>query len=328
MDSTLDHKTPPSGGSHPRPIRHPYQTIRWAFHCLLFVLIIVSSSGCLVRSRERIRSYKPASGWKETTLTQLLESLRLEESAIKALNATVDVEPSVSSAQKGEIVHYRDVRSFLLIRKPGWLRMIGLYPVVRNTAFDLTSDGEKFELYVPSKDRLVVGSAVSTKKSSSALENLRPHHILDALLWRSPDPAKEKAALEVVDEPTQSHYVVNILASNGNGELELARKLWYERAGLTMDRLQIYEPGGVLATDAKYSNYGDFDGISYPQNIVIDRPQDQYGLALRVTRLVFNEELGDEKFKMERPESATVVNLDDPAGGASQASGASQESPN
>ena len=53
--------------------------------------------------------------------------------------------------------------------------------------------------------------------------------------------------------------------------------------------------------------------LSYPQNIVIDRPQDQYGLALTVTRLVFNEELGEEKFKMERPEGATVMNLDAPA---------------
>ena len=218
-----------------------------------------------------------------------------------------------SSDLKGEVVHYRDVRSFLLIRRPGWLRMIGLYPVVRNTAFDLTSDGDKFELYVPSKDKLVIGSAVSTKHSTSTLENLRPHHILDALLWRSPDPTREKAALEVIDEPTMSHYVVNILASDGDGQLVLARKIWFERAGLTVDRLQVYESGGVLATDARYSNYGEFAGISYPQNIVIDRPQDQYGLALTVTRLVFNEELGEEKFKMERPEGATVMNLDAPA---------------
>jgi hypothetical protein len=283
--------------------------------------MVLSSSACLVRSREQFKTFRPDSGWKDATLDQLLTNLRNQEAAIKTLNATVDVEPSVSSAQKGEVVHYRDVRSFLLIRKPAWLRMIGLYPVVRNTAFDLTSNGDKFELYVPSKDRLVIGSAVSTKRSSSALENLRPHHILEALLWHGPDPSKEKAALEVVDEPTASHFVVHILAVNGNGQLELARKLWFERAGLTIDRLQSFDSGGVLATDAKYSNYGNFEGISYPQNIVIDRPQDQYGLALRVTRLVFNEELGDEKFKMEPPENATVVNLDDSAAGANNTQG-------
>ena len=283
----------------------------------MLLLATLVSSGCLVRSRERIQTSRPAAGWREATLAELLTGLRAQETAIRTLNATVDVEPSVSSAQQGEVVHYRDVRSFLLIRKPGWLRMIGLYPVVRSTAFDLTSDGEKFELYVPSKDRLVLGSSVSSKRSSSTLENLRPYHILDALLWRSPDPSKERAVLEVVDEPTQSHYVVHIIttngATNGNGQLELARKFWYERAGLTLARLQIFDSGGVLATDARYSSYGEFGGISYPQNIVIDRPQDQYGLALRVTRLVFNEELGDEKFKMERPANATVMNLDAPA---------------
>jgi outer membrane lipoprotein-sorting protein len=307
MSATYDQSTPANGGSGLRLSgRSPI-----LFFTLLFTVLI--SSGCLVRSRERIKTYKPPAGWKETTLAALLDSLRAQEAAIKTLNATVDVEPSVTSAAKGEVVHYRDVRSFLLIRRPGWLRMIGLYPVVRNTAFDLTSDGDKFQLYVPSKDKLVIGSAVSTKHSTSALENLRPHHILEALLWRSPDPAREKAALEVIDEPTMSHYVVNILATNGDGQLELSRKIWFERAGLTVDRLQVYETGGLLATDARYSNYGEFAGISYPQNIVIDRPQDQYGLALTVTRLVFNEELGEEKFKMERPEGATVMNLDAPA---------------
>ena len=271
MSATYDQSTPANGGSGLRLSgRRPI-----LFFTLLFTVLI--SSGCLVRSRERIKTYKPPAGWKETTLAALLDSLRAQEAAIKTLNATVDVEPSVTSAAKGEVVHYRDVRSFLLIRRPGWLRMIGLYPVVRNTAFDLTSDGDKFQLYVPSKDKLVIGSAVSTKHSTSALENLRPHHILEALLWRSPDPAREKAALEVIDEPTMSHYVVNILATNGDGQLELSRKIWFERAGLTVDRLQVYETGGLLATDARYSNYGEFAGISYPQNIVIDRPQDQYG---------------------------------------------------
>jgi len=326
MRPAFDYIPPPSGDQMVRPARMPRAIRRNLRHralaSVILALIAISSSGCLVRSRERIRTFKPQGGWKEATLDSLLTNLRSEEAVIKTLNATVDVEPSVSSAQKNEVVHYRDVRSFLLIRKPGWLRMIGLYPVVRNTAFDLTSNGEKFELYVPSKDRLVIGSAVSTKKSASTLENLRPHHILEALLWHGPDPAKEKAALEVVDKPTQSHYVVHILATNANGQLELARKLWYERAGLTLDRLQTFDPGGILATDARYSNYGDFEGISYPQNITIDRPQDQYGLALRVTRLVFNEELGDEKFKMEPPENATVVNLDDASNNGGQGSSA------
>jgi outer membrane lipoprotein-sorting protein len=316
MNASHEQKTPPGG--EPGLRHHCRATgfspiVRAATSTALLLVLAISTSGCLVRSRERIKTFRPPSGWKEATLPELLENLRKEEESIKTLNATVDVEPSISSAQKGEVVHYRDVRSFLMIRKPGLLRMIGQYPVVRNTAFDLASDGNKFELYVPSKDRLVIGSAVSKKHSATALENLRPHHILDALLWRSPDPINEKAALEVIDEPTQSHYVVNILATNGNGELVLKRKLWYERARLTLDRLQIYDPGGILATDATYSNYGEFNGIRYPQNIIIDRPQDQYGLALTITRLVFNEDLGDEKFKMEMPAGATIVNLEDSA---------------
>lgn len=277
---------------------------------VLLFLMVLSCSGCLVRSRERIAPAGQNAAFRQATLEELLAQLRQHEEAIQTLNATVDIEPSVRSAQRGEVVHYRDVRSFLLIRKPGWLRMIGLYPVVRNTAFDLASNGESFELYVPSRNRLVVGSNHTSKRSASALENLRPQHILDAVLWKSPEAGKEQAAVEVVNEADQSYYVIHVLATAENGTLTLARRLWFERLGLTLERLQIFDAGGVLATDARYSNYGEFSGVRYPQRIEIDRPQDAYGLLLVVTRLVFNETLGEEKFQMERPAGAEVVSLD------------------
>lgn len=278
---------------------------------LLWVCGLLSLGGCLVQRRERIPPAPLATGLQKATLDELLEKIRLQQEAIHTLDATVQIEPSVSSASKAEIVHYRDVRAFLLIRKPAFLRMIGQYPVVRNTAFDLASDGEHFGLSIPSKNRFITGNSKGGKRSQSAIENLRPQHILDALLWRAPEPDQELAALEVAAEGRKSYYIVHILRRARESRLWLARKLWFERAGLTLERLQIFDENGELATDARYSRYGEFSGIAYAQQIVIHRPQDEYGLILSVERLEFNQPLGEEKFRLEQPQGAVLIQLEE-----------------
>jgi len=287
---------------------------------ILLALMVLSLAGCLVQRREPLPPAPLASTLQQATLDELLTNIRSLQEAIQILDATVEIAPSVRSAQKAEIVHYRDVRAFLLVRKPAFLRMIGQYPVVRNTAFDLASDGEHFGLYIPSKNRFITGDSRGGRRRESALENLRPQHILDALLWKGPEPDREEAALEVVTEGQKSYYVVHVLRRLEAGHLLLARKLWIERAGLTLERLQIFDERGEVATDARYSDYDEFSEISYPRQIVMDRPKDDYGLVLTISQLRFNQPLGDDKFELERPAGAELINLEAPA--------ASEEGPN
>ena len=267
-------------------------------------------TGCLVQNRAPLPPAPVAPSQQRATLEELLEKVRTQQDAIQTLDAIVQIEPSVTSEQRGEIVTSRDVRAFLLIRKPAHLRMIGQYPVVRNMAFDLVSDGERFGLYIPSKNRYIVGNSEGGKRSKSALENLRPRHILDALLVESPEAGREQAALEVATEGKKSYYIVLILRHGDTEGLLLARRLWFEREHLTLERLQIFDPEGNVETDARYSAYGEFSGISYPQQIVLDRPQDNYGLMLSVTEMKFNQPLQDDKFQMAPPAGAERVDME------------------
>lgn len=283
--------------------------------CMLARVVVIFGitpglTGCLVRTRAPLPPAPLAPSLQSATLEELLEEVEKQQHAIQTLDAIVQIEPSVTSEQKGEIVTYRDVRAFLLIRKPAHLRMIGQYPVVRNMAFDLASDGERFGLYIPSKNRYIVGNSQGGKRSKSALENLRPQHILDALLVEGPEAGREEAALEVATEAQKSYYIVLILRQGDAGRLLLARKLWFEREHLTLARLQILDPEGKVETDARYSSYGEFSGISYPQEIVFERPQDDYGLMLTVTEMKFNQPLQDDKFQMARPAGAELVDME------------------
>jgi outer membrane lipoprotein-sorting protein len=269
------------------------------------------AAGCVVRQRERISRAELAPAWQQATLGELLERVRAHEQAIETFQATVEIEPSVTRVEQAEIVRYRDVRAFILIRRPTWLRMIGLYPVARTTAFDMASDGEQFRLYIPLRNRFIIGNSRKGRLSESALENLRPQHILEALLWEGPHPGQERAALEVSEQGAMSYYVVHVLRDDEQ-KLTLARNLWFERRGLSLERLQIFDEAGEEVTDARYFDYGEFAGVRYPQRITIDRPKDRYGLALTVSKLELNLPLADDKFRLEQPPGTELRNLDEP----------------
>src|SRR6185295_7401484 len=112
--------------------------------------------------------------------------------AIRDFNSTVDMVPALGTAEKSKITEYKDVRAYILFRKPTDIRIIGLYPVVRNKAFDMVSNGIRFRVYIPSKNRFLEGSNTTQQLSENKLENLRPQHFLDALLVRPIDPASEQ----------------------------------------------------------------------------------------------------------------------------------------
>src|SRR5207248_7873505 len=110
--------------------------------------------------------------------------------------ATVDIDTAVGGAKKGKITEYEQIRGYVLARKPALLRMIGLLPIIRETAFDMVSDGREFKLSIPPKNRFVIGrNDVVAPNPQQPLESLRPQVIYDALLLRAIEP-NEIAVLE------------------------------------------------------------------------------------------------------------------------------------
>jgi len=281
---------------------------------LILCILMWGLTGCLVLRRQKIpvAAAPAALAWQTASLQELLGKIKAQQDAIQTADLAATIEPSVSSPAKGEIVTYRDVRAFILMRKPFSLRMIGLYPVVQNKAFDMASDGERFRLYIPAKNRFIIGmSREGGARSKSTLENLRPQHILDALLINGPEPGKEEAALEAFAEAEaeSSYYIVHILRSMPEHGLVLARNIWFERRKLSLVRLQVFDDDGEMVTDVHYSNYAQFSGITYPQEIVVDRPKDLYGLRLSLTKLEFNQPVGNDKFLLEQPPGTELINL-------------------
>src|ERR1700691_2486493 len=162
----------------------------------LTLLAVLPTTGCLFRTRPVEETYSKAP-LKESTQSGLIDSLNQQAEKIQSLQATVDIDTSVGGAKKGHVTDYKEIRGYVLARKPAMLHMIGLLPIVRTTAFDMVSNGQEFKVWIPPKNRFVVGrNEVQTRNADQPMESIRPQEIYDALLIRPIDPANEIAILE------------------------------------------------------------------------------------------------------------------------------------
>jgi hypothetical protein len=291
-------------------------------HIRLFFLLVLAAvtipiSGCLFRTRKLDRQFSNAP-LKSATQAQLIEYINSQATATQSLQATVDIDTSSEDPQNGRVTDYKEIRGYVLARKPAMLRMKGLLPLVRNTAFDMVSDGQDFKLWIPPKNKFVLGkNSDDNYRPDKRLENLRPQHIYDALLLREVG-SDEIAVLEngyeaVLDAKKhrvdQPDYEMAVIRKGSNGWF-LSRKIQFSRSDLLPHRQQIYDQQGNVVTDAHYQNYKEYSGTAFPSTIEIERPREGYDITLSILKLEVNHPLTDDQFALEQPPGAEVVHLD------------------
>ena len=263
----------------------------------------------MVRRETRIQPSQLAPPALEALLADLVAGLNSKSQSIRTLTATVDLEPTAGSIYSGVIKEYHDVRGFILVERPALIRVLGQAPVLRTDIFDMVSNGEEFRLYIPPKDKFIVGKTAFRRPAKNSLENLRPQHILEALLVPQFDASHEKWFLEEAEEGGRRFYVVSVVESVESEELRLKRKAWFDRANLELARMQFYESNGVYVEDVHYSDWKDFQGTSYPSHIEVARPIEDYRLAITILKATFNQPIAAEKFILTQPPGTQLVDL-------------------
>ena len=280
-------------------------------------LAVLSTSGCVFRTRPVEDQYSKIP-LKDSTQQGLIDSINEQSKAIQSLKATVDIDSSAGGMKKGHVTDYKEIRGYILARKPDWLHMVGLMPIVRTTAFDMVSDGKEFKLWIPPKNKFVIGqNQVATPNPDQPMESIRPQIIYEALLIRAIDPDSEIAVLENGYETLhdakghrilQDDYELTVIQKADKG-WRLSRKIIFGRTDLKPHRQYIYSEDGKVATDAHYAEYKDFGGISFASRIEIYRPQEEYDLTLNMLKLDLNLPLKDEQFVLEQPPGIIPVHL-------------------
>jgi len=290
---------------------------RWAIPLFLAVL---STTGCVFRTRPVEEQYSKTP-LKDASQQDLIDSINQQSQTIRSLKATVDIDTSVGGAKKGHVTDYKEIRGYVLARKPEMLHMIGLLPIVRTTAFDMVSNGQEFKVSIPPKNRFVVGrNDLQMENPDQPMENIRPQNIYDALLIHSihdPEIAVLENGYEILHDAKghrvlQEDYELIIIRKTGENDGVLTRKIVFGRTDLKPHRQYIYDDQGKLTTDARYANYKDYDGVSFASRIEIFRPQEEYDITLNMLKLEINVSLADEQFQLQQPPGVEVIHLDRP----------------
>jgi hypothetical protein len=283
------------------------------------ILVLLVSTGCLFRTRT-VEVRLSTAKLQTATQQELIDRLNHDAGQVKTLNATVDIDTSYGGEKRGKVTDFKEIRGYILVSKPNMLRMIGLYPIVRNKAFDMVSDGREFKLSVPGTNKFYVGhNEVKIEDSSSPLDTLRPQAIYDALLLQAINPDNEIAVLEnsqemVVDKQThklvqQPNYVLDVIKKTDRG-WTLARKVIFDRTNLVPHRQIMFDEHGNPVTDASYQVFKEYDGVSFPGYIDIKRPQEEYDIRLFIVKLSINQPITDDQFALQQPPGSLLVDLD------------------
>src|SRR2546428_10121319 len=222
--------------------------------CLLLTTLAAISSGCEGRAVKGHTVVPPAQipVAKDATREELLDAYNLIARSTKTLNATVELKPTAGSKYSGVIDEYHEVKAFLLAARPAEIRMIGQAPVIGKTVFDMASDGETFRVSIPSKKKFLVGAVAVERTSEKPIENLRPQHLVDALLWPTVHKAEAWRFEEFNDENAR-YYILTVL--RGGHQVEVLREIWFDRADLHVARILNFGPKGFLLSDVRLADW-------------------------------------------------------------------------
>lgn len=207
---------------------------------------------------------------------------------------------------------YPKITAYLLIRKPDDIRLWGTFTLL-GKIFDMASNGQHFELSIPTRNQFIVGlNDVIPKKTSSPWESLRPQVILNAMLTHPIAPAAD-VALDPGAPPAA--YQVLVLAGQTDHQQRLERRITFSRYDLLPHSQEIYDQDGIHFTRATYSGYTTRDNIPVPTKIVIQRPVEGYTLVLQLkpAGITLNRPLNaPNTFHLTPTPGASVITLSGP----------------
>lgn len=283
--------------------------------------------GCATSKRTHVKAGEAPAPLQTATREQLLAAFNKQAEDVKSLNAGVTMKLVAGTAYTGLIEEYHELKGFILAQKPADIRVIGQAPVVSKDIFDMVSDGKTFRIFIPSKHKFLVGPANLERQSAKPIENLRPQHLLEALLWE-PVPRRAPVLFEEATESDGSYYVLTVLQraggvngatdgeEAGSNEWEIGRKIWFERVKLTIARVEIFGAGGKVNSDVRYGAWDPAGAAAYPHQITLRRPGNDYQLGIEIKKVTLDESIAADKFELAQPAGTELVNVDEANPGA------------
>jgi len=275
-------------------------------------------TGCLSHTRIVPKAHV-AEVVMSTSLDQMALQLARRYTDIKTFNATVEMSSITGGNLVGKETQSLNFSGYILMRKPEYMRVLLLVPVVRTSAMDMVTDGQDFKLVIPPWHKAYVGNNQATTQSKNPLENLRPDVFYDSMFIQGPEQDQiismttdlrivenEKKKKDLIEEPA---YSLQILAKPEGQTVRTLRVIHINSTDLLPYQQDIYDKKGQVITKAYYGDYHFYGNIPFPSNIKIERPKDHYSMTVLITKVALNGHLDDDQFEVKIPEGIPVTTL-------------------
>jgi len=280
---------------------------------LAWSLVLVCSCGAV--KEHRVVTVPPAYLAAQTVRPVELVSLFQHRYAdVKALAVSrLEVEFTGGSLEEGYFEKYRKAGGYLAVRNPDSIFLNVLNPLTKSSVLVLAADSGRFQVWIPSRNQFVTGPTDMPAREENAIHNVRPEHILPALLIEPiPIDPLHRLSVEEQQDPRFKYYAVSVLREEEEDSrfLQLERRIWIERSGLELVRQQYFE-AGALVSEIRYRSVTSIETKMVPTEIEVARPQEGY-----TVRLVFDgegirldPELRTDVFALDPPPGAEVIEV-------------------
>jgi len=328
---------------------------------LLLTFAVVLNGGCgLFGTHKKVQVPQLLTPLSEATRSRLITEVN-RLARVHSLHGKVDIEfEDTSFAESGIAEKYRQADGTVTLQRPGQIYLIIAVPFIAKDIAQMTSNGETFRVAVLQGDekyrRFVKGtnSAVyekldadgtepdaqkrkkdrmNEKQTVSALSNLRPQHLTDALMISAVSETAQSGLTYVQSEFYQEesdsrpekkgarivrgYYLLEEFSQPATGDARLLRRFWFDRVnGIRLARIQSFDENGLLTTDVSYWDekpFGESGLARLPARIEITRPHDHYKLSITYqtpTAVEMDKEYRPEAFVLENRWQLSEVDLD------------------
>jgi hypothetical protein len=279
----------------------------------------LANSGCGIKKTVKVSVPEGIRQAKTAGFEELLGIIRGYDK-IAGL-ACSDLKLTFTSLRKmdaGELERYRSLDGYILLQRPDSTHLVLLMPITSSRFLDILSVGDSLSMWYPRKNEfyegrnsakvLVVDDPSGSKEFTVPL---RGSHIFEAIFPQGVAlnaPGIWVAVEQQTDEKAR-YYVLSFSKEGTPPRNHTLRKIWIERAGLTIARQQVFTDEGQVGSDIVYSNQREVEGFAMPQDIHIERPLDGYILDLNFRNWRINPELEPGAFELKAPPDARIVPL-------------------
>lgn len=252
---------------------------------------------------------------QSASLEELIALVNDRYAAIDTLTVSrFQVEFTGGSVEAGYLEAYRKGQGYLVAARPDSIFVNILNPLTNSSILAMATQLGSFQIWLPTRNQYVTGPTEVPSREENPLYNVRPSHLLPALLI---EPLTGQGEMRYFREEDQDgaakYYVLYVVTlSEEAGGLSLQRKLWIERSRMQLVRQQYYHAGAVTSV-IRYNGPVEVEQRWVPVRIQVERPEERYSMSLEFDpeSIRVNRTLPPDAFEIPRPPGAEVVYVQD-----------------